>query len=84
MPWPCFLVLFTAWIFNYFKALLIDPEDVILPLLGFNVGIELGNFDSSLYYGGILCFLSVLKIKSREWNLFVSGGLPQVWLCSPY
>jgi len=27
---------------NYFKALLMDPSSVVTPLLGFNIGIELG------------------------------------------
>ena len=68
---------------NYFKALLMDPEDVILPLLGFNVGIELGQL---LIVACIMVvafvFLSVLKIKSREWNLFVSGAAAGMALLS--
>jgi len=27
---------------NYFKALIMDPSDIVVPLLGFNLGIELG------------------------------------------
>ena len=27
---------------NYFKALIMSPDEIVIPLLGFNIGIELG------------------------------------------
>jgi len=60
---------------NYFKALIMDPSDIVIPLLGFNVGIELGQLLIVFFIVGIaFLFLHVLKIKHREWNLFISGA----------
>jgi hydrogenase/urease accessory protein HupE len=60
---------------NYFKALIMDPSDIVVPLLGFNVGIELGQLLIVLFIVGIaFLFLNVLKVKHREWNLFISGA----------
>ena len=60
---------------NYFKALLMDSSSVTLPLLGFNIGIELGQiivvfFIISLSY----LFLNKLNLRHRDWNVFVSGA----------
>ena len=60
---------------NYFKALIMDNSEIIIPLFGFNVGIELGQ----ILIVAIIVFvaylsLKILKIKHREWNLFVSGS----------
>ena len=60
---------------NYFKALIMDNSEIIIPLFGFNVGIELGQI---LIVGIIVfvayLFLKILGIKHSEWNLFVSGS----------
>ena len=60
---------------NYFRALIMDNSEIIIPLFGFNVGIELGQI---LIVGIIVfvayLFLRILGIKHREWNLFVSGS----------
>lgn len=59
---------------NYFKALLFDSRNIIVPLLGFNLGIELAQL---LVVLGIVlvAYLGVkqLKIKHQEWNVFISG-----------
>lgn len=59
---------------NYFKALLFDSGNIIVPLLGFNLGIELAQL---LVVLGIVlvAYLGVkqLKIKHQEWNVFISG-----------
>ncbi|OUU48063.1 MAG: HupE / UreJ protein [Flavobacteriaceae bacterium TMED68] len=60
---------------NYFKALIISPEEIIIPLLAFNIGLEIGQF--LIVFVIVLIsyvFLSVLKIKYYSWNLFVSGA----------
>ncbi|MEL6560945.1 MAG: HupE/UreJ family protein, partial [Bacteroidota bacterium] len=56
------------------KALLFGNSSVVVPLLGFNVGIELGQLLVVFVIVGIaFLFLNVLKVKHREWNLFISG-----------
>lgn len=68
---------------NYFKALIMDPSDIVIPLLGFNIGIELGQLLIVLFIVGIaFLFLHVLKIKHREWNLFISGAAAGMSLMS--
>lgn len=59
---------------TYFQSLLGREESIILPLLSFNLGIELGQICIVL---AMLVFFYIadksLKIKSRDWNLFLSG-----------
>ena len=60
---------------NYFKALIMSPEEIIIPLLAFNIGLEIGQF--LIVFVIVLIsyvFLCVLKIKYYSWNLFVSGA----------
>lgn len=60
---------------NYFKALLMDTSSIVIPLLGFNIGIELGQLLVVLFIVGIaFLFLNVIGVKHREWNVFVSGA----------
>lgn len=68
---------------NYFKALIMSPEEIIKPLLAFNIGLEIGQF--LIVFVIVLIsyvFLSVLKIKYYSWNLFVSGAAFGVSLIS--
>lgn len=59
---------------NYFKALIMNPEEIVVPLLGFNIGIELGQLLIVLFIVGIaFFFLHVLRVKHREWSLLISG-----------
>lgn len=68
---------------NYFKALIMDPSDIVVPLLGFNVGIELGQLLIVLFIVGIaFVVLNLLKVKHREWNLFISGAAAGMSLIS--
>lgn len=68
---------------NYFKALIMDPSDIVIPLLGFNVGIELGQLLIVFFIVGMaFLFLNVLKVKHREWNLFISGAAAGMSLIS--
>lgn len=70
---------------NYFKALIMDPSDIVVPLLGFNVGIELGQLLVVVFIVGIaFLFLHVLKVKHREWNLFISGAAAGMSLVSMF
>ncbi len=68
---------------NYFKALIMSPEEIIIPLLAFNIGLEIGQFlivFIIIYISYV--FLSVLKVKYYSWNLFVSGAAFGVSLIS--
>jgi len=68
---------------NYFKALIMDPSDIVIPLLGFNIGIELGQLLIVFFIVGIaFLFLNILKVKHREWNLFISGATAGMSLIS--
>ncbi|MEM7105721.1 MAG: HupE/UreJ family protein [Bacteroidota bacterium] len=60
---------------NYFRALLMDSASIAMPLLGFNIGIELGQILVVFVIVGIAyVFLDILKVKHRDWNVFVSGA----------
>ena len=60
---------------NYFKALIMSPDEIVIPLLGFNIGIELGQLLIVLFIVLIsFIFLNIIKIKHLKWNLFVSGA----------
>ena len=68
---------------NYFKALLMDPSTIMIPLLGFNVGIELGQLLVVFFIVSIaFLFLNVIGVKHREWNVFVSGAAAGMSLIS--
>lgn len=60
---------------NYLRMLLGQEESIVLPLLSFNIGLELGQL---LIVGVILSFMVVFQklfnVLPRSWNLFVSGG----------
>jgi len=60
---------------NYLQQLLGMEESIVMPLLAFNVGIELGQ----LIIVAIITFLTllavdILKSPRREWNLVFSGA----------
>ena len=60
---------------NYFRALLMDESSILIPLLGFNLGIELGQLLFVLLVLGVAYVVTNwLKMPQRDWNTFVSGG----------
>ena len=60
---------------NYFRALLMDESSILIPLLGFNLGIELGQLLFVLLVLGVAYVVTTwLKMPQRDWNIFVSGG----------
>lgn len=60
---------------NYFKALLGKEESVTMPLLAFNIGVELGQLIIvAITMLAAYIFMNLLKVKQREWILFVSGA----------
>ena len=68
---------------NYFKALLMDSSSIFIPLLGFNLGIELGQLLVVFFIVGIaFLFLDVIKTKHRDWTVFISGAAAGLSLMS--
>ena len=68
---------------NYFKALLMDSSDIFIPLLGFNLGIELGQLLVVFFIVAIaFVFLNIIGVKHREWNVFISGAAAGMSLIS--
>jgi len=60
---------------GYLKSMLAASENMTIPLLAFNIGIEAGQFivvTVILIISYVL--LNPLKVKQREWNLFLSGA----------
>jgi hypothetical protein len=61
---------------NYFRALIMGSSSIVKPLFGFNIGIELGQLLVVLVITGIaFFFLNFVKVKHREWTLFISGAV---------
>lgn len=60
---------------NYFRALLMNDSSILVPLFGFNAGIELGQLLVVAVIVGIaFVFLNLLGVKHRDWNVFISGA----------
>lgn len=60
---------------NYFRALIMSPDEIVVPLLGFNIGIELGQLLIVFFIVLIaFIFLNIIKVKHYKWNLFISGA----------
>lgn len=68
---------------NYFKALLMDSSSIFVPLAGFNLGIELGQLLVVFFIVGVaFLFLNVIKVKHRDWTVFISGAAAGLSLIS--
>ena len=60
---------------NYFRALLMGESSIAIPLLGFNLGIELGQLLVVFFVVGVaFVFLNLIRVKHRDWTVFVSGA----------
>ena len=60
---------------NYFRALLMNDSSIVVPLLGFNIGIELGQLLVVAVIVGIAyLFLNIIGVRHRDWNVFISGA----------
>ena len=60
---------------SYLKSMLSASDNIVMPLLAFNIGIELGQFIIVLTILLIsYIFINKLKITQRSWNLFISGA----------
>ncbi|MFT5973132.1 MAG: hypothetical protein ACJAZC_003088 [Cryomorphaceae bacterium] len=79
MGWKYFLATFFGLIHglgfsNYLNALLSREQDVFIPMLGFNLGVEIGQLVIVLIILaiGTLSF-QVFRFKHRDWILVISG-----------
>ncbi|MGA1544210.1 MAG: HupE/UreJ family protein [Saprospiraceae bacterium] len=62
---------------NFFRSAAIPgiDEGFITQLLAFNLGVELGQLIIIAFILGLTyVFLEIIKVKVREWNLFISGA----------
>ena len=60
---------------NYFRALLMGDDSIAVPLLAFNLGIELGQLlVVGVIVGIAYVFLNIVNVKHRDWTVFVSGA----------
>jgi hypothetical protein len=80
MGWKYFLATFFGLIHgmgfsNYLKALLSKEQDVFIPMLGFNLGVEVGQLFTVLVILviGTLSF-QLFRFKHRDWILVISGA----------
>ncbi|PQJ14921.1 HupE/UreJ family protein [Aureicoccus marinus] len=68
---------------NSLRSLLMGSSNLLEPLFGFNIGIELGQLLIVLIITGLsFLFLNIIRVKHREWNLFISGAAAGMALIS--
>ena len=60
---------------NFFKALMMGQDDLIIPLLSFNIGVELGQILIIVFIYALYWMYAVrLKKPHRDWNMVVSSA----------
>ena len=60
---------------NYFRAQLMDDSTILMPLLGFNLAIEIAQLSFVLVIVGFVYLLTnLVGIRHRDWSVFVSDA----------
>ncbi len=60
---------------NYLRVLLGMEETIVMPLLSFNIGLELGQMMIVAIFAAVtFVTLRFLRTPHQHWNLFVSGA----------
>ncbi|GAB5412441.1 MAG: hypothetical protein Cons2KO_00440 [Congregibacter sp.] len=60
---------------NYFRALMMSDDSIVVPLLGFNLGIGVGQLlVVAVIVGASFVCQNLIGVKHRDWNLFISGA----------
>lgn len=62
---------------NFFRSMMMGISDgsIFVPLLGFNVGIEIGQLAIvGIFVMLLFLFTRFFKVSHREWKVFISGG----------
>lgn len=61
---------------NTARVMIAKSQSIALPLLGFNIGLELGQIVIVSAILIILCILlNIFKVNKKDWILFVSSGV---------
>jgi len=72
----CFGLIHGMGFANAIRIMLAKDQTIALGLFGFNVGLEVGQiFVVAIILIAGLLFLNVIKIKRRDWVLFLSAGV---------
>ena len=59
---------------NTIRFMLAKDQDIVAPLLGFNIGLEIGQIIVVLLLLLLAQGMKMLKIARRDWTIFVSGA----------
>ena len=59
---------------NYLRSLLGTHDSILLPLLAFNIGVELGQILIVLCLLMLTALILFFKLKQRDWVLLLSGA----------
>ncbi len=71
----CFGIIHGMGFSNYLQVLLGSENSIVAPLLAFNVGLEVGQLMIvAIILVAMIVGEKILKIKYRDWVLFLSGG----------
>jgi len=61
---------------NFLKETLVENESLFIPLLAFNMGLEIGQiFILGIFLIVNFIILEVLRKQPRDWSVFVSGAI---------
>lgn len=60
---------------NFFRSLLGREADIVMPLLAFNIGLEVGQLlIVGVIFAVLILLLRLLKIQHASWTYFISGA----------
>ncbi|MEO0331201.1 MAG: HupE/UreJ family protein [Bacteroidota bacterium] len=66
---------------NYLRSLLGQEEDITIPLLAFNLGLELGQIVIvAIVLVAASIFVSILSVARRDWKLVISAAIAGIAL----
>ncbi len=61
---------------NTVKIMLAEEQNILFPLLGFNIGVEIGQiFLAAIFLLIFYLFTKIFKVSKRDWILFISSGV---------
>ena len=66
---------------NFLKETLVENESLFIPLLAFNLGLEIGQiFILGIFLIFNFIILEVLRKQPRDWSIFISGAIASLSL----
>ena len=61
---------------NTVKIMLAEEQNILFPLLGFNIGVEMGQiFLAAIFLLIFYLFTKIFKVSKRDWILFISSAV---------